>query len=139
MQENRSFDNLFNDFPGADTVQTGMYHGVAVPLKPTPLGNGSDLNHTHTGWWRQWNQGNMDNFGDGTNMLAYSYVNASEVAPYWILAKNFTLGDRMFQSNTGPSFVSHQYMIAGQSGGASDNPSSGVWGYPVPHPAPRYR
>ena len=34
----------------------------------------------------------------------------------------------MFQSNTGPSFVAHQYMIAGQSAKASENPSGSVWG-----------
>jgi phospholipase C len=34
----------------------------------------------------------------------------------------------MFQSNSGPSFVAHQYLIAGQSGGASENPSGSVWG-----------
>jgi phospholipase C len=34
----------------------------------------------------------------------------------------------MFQSNTGPSFVAHQYMIAGQSGNASENPNGPVWG-----------
>ena len=128
MQENRSFDNMFNGFPGADTVQTGMYNGVAVPLKPTPLGNGGDLDHSHVGWWRDWNHGNMDGFGHSNNMLAYSYVNPSDVAPYWALAKNFTLGDRMFQSNTGPSFGAHQYMIAGQSGGASENPTGAAWG-----------
>ncbi len=27
MQENRSFDNLFNGFPGADTAQSGMSGG----------------------------------------------------------------------------------------------------------------
>jgi phospholipase C len=127
MQENRSFDNLFNGFPGADTAQTGMYKGVAVPLQPTPLGNGPDLDHSHPGWWREWDHGAMDNFANGTSMLAYSYVNPSELAPYWTLARNFTLGDRMFQSNTGPSFAAHQYMIAGQSGGAADTPT-GAWG-----------
>ena len=30
MQENRSFDNLFNGFPGADTVQSGMSAGTRV-------------------------------------------------------------------------------------------------------------
>src|SRR5436305_1528264 len=62
MQENRSFDHLFNGFPGADTVQFGMNHAVRVPLKPVPLGNGSDVDHTHTGWWQQWDNGKMDNF-----------------------------------------------------------------------------
>jgi len=47
--------------------------------------------------------------------------------PYWTLAKTFTFGDRMFQSNTGPSFPAHQYMIAGQSADADENPD-GTWG-----------
>src|ERR1022692_1486454 len=64
MQENRSFDHLFNGFPGADTVQSGMNHGIRVPLKPTPLGNGTDADHTHTGWWQQWDNGKMDNFAN---------------------------------------------------------------------------
>jgi phospholipase C len=128
MQENRSFDNLFNGFPGADTVQTGMYKGAVVPLTQTPLGNGPGFDHSHTGCWQQWDGGAMDNFGSADNLQAYSYINPREVAPYWTLARNFTLGDRMFQSNTGPSFVAHQYLIAGQSGGASENPNSTAWG-----------
>ena len=128
MQENRSFDNLFNGFPGADTVQVGMHKGVAVPLTPTPLGNGPDQDHSHIAWWQQWDGGAMDNFGSSGNLLAYSYILPGEVAPYWTLAQNYTLGDRMFQSNTGPSFVAHQYLIAGQSGNASEDPSGGVWG-----------
>src|ERR1035438_6055775 len=116
MQENRSFDNLFHGFPGADTAQTGLDQGMPVALRPTPLGNGPDLDHTHTGWWKQWDGGKMDNFAVGGNLLPYSYILPEEIAPYWTLARQFTLGDRMFQSNTGPSFVAHQYMIAGQSG-----------------------
>jgi phospholipase C len=128
MQENRSFDNLFHGFPGADTAQTGLDQGVAVALRPTPLGNGPDLDHTHTGWWKQWDGGKMDNFAISGTLLPYSYILPEEIAPYWTLARQFTLGDRMFQSNTGPSFVAHQYMIAGQSAKASENPSGGVWG-----------
>jgi phospholipase C len=128
MQENRSFDNLFNGFPGADTVQTGMRKGIEVPLVPTPLGGGKDIDHSHTAWWQQWDNGAMDNFDNKRTMLPYSYVKRGEVTPYWTLAKEFTLGDRMFQANTGPSFVAHQYMIAGQSGKASEDPSGGVWG-----------
>jgi phospholipase C len=128
MQENRSFDNLFNGFPGADTVTSGMSGNVSVPLTVTPLGNGADLDHSHTGWWREWDNGKMDGFNETGSLLPYSYISPSEVAPYWTLAQNYTLGDRMFQSNTGPSFVAHQYMIAGQSGNASENPSGSVWG-----------
>lgn len=133
MQENRSFDNLFNGFPGADTVQSGMYHGASVPLTPIPLGGGRDLDHSHTGWWQQWNHGAMDNFGTGgAGLYAYSYVRPSDADLYWTLARTYTVGDRMFQSNTGPSFVAHQYMIAGQSGGASENPNGSVWGCGAP-------
>lgn len=128
MQENRSFDHLFNGFPGADTVQTGMSKGVSVPLVVTPLGNGPDVDHSHTGWWQQWNGGKMDGFAKNGSMHPYTYIDPSETQPYWTMARNFTLGDRMFQSNSGPSFVAHQYMIAGQSGHASENPSGGVWG-----------
>jgi phospholipase C len=46
------------------------------------------------------------------------------VQPYWTLAKNYALADRMFQSNTGPSFPAHLYLIAGQSAYSIDNPFS---------------
>jgi phospholipase C len=107
-----------------------MNLGVSTPLAVTPLGNGPDLDHTHTGWWREWDGGKMDNFASdpATAPVAYSYIDPKETVPYWTLARSYTLGDRMFQSNTGPSFVAHQYMIAGQSAHASENPSGGVWG-----------
>ncbi|HLI03433.1 MAG TPA: alkaline phosphatase family protein, partial [Terracidiphilus sp.] len=54
MQENRSFDNLFNGFPGADTVQSGMNGSTEIPLKPVSLGDSRDLNHSHMDWWRDW-------------------------------------------------------------------------------------
>jgi phospholipase C len=132
MQENRSFDHLFNGFPGADTVQSGMNGGTQVTLQPTPLGNGPDVDHSHTNWWRQWDNGKMDGFGNEGTLLPYSYIRQSEVQPYWTMAQQFTIGDRMFQSNTGPSFVAHQYMIAGQSGRASENPNSAQWGCDAP-------
>jgi phospholipase C len=132
MQENRSFDHMFNGFPGADTVQAGMLHGVTMPLVSTPFANGPDVDHSHTNWWTQWDKGKMDGFADQGTQLPYSYIAKSEVQAYWTMAKQYTIGDRMFQSNTGPSFVAHQYMIAGQSGGASENPNGNVWGCDAP-------
>ncbi len=129
MQENRSFDNMFNGFPGADTAQSGMDGKVVRPLVQQGLGGGPDLDHSHTNWWRQWDNGKMDGFGNEGTLVPYSYVPPSQEVPYWTMAKEFTIGDRMFQSNTGPSFVAHQYMIAGQSGQASENPTdSKAWG-----------
>ncbi|MBV9103493.1 MAG: hypothetical protein JO060_07860 [Candidatus Eremiobacteraeota bacterium] len=55
--------------------------------------------------------------------LAYGYVPTQQILPYWTLAKQYTLADRMFQSNTGPSYPAHQYLIAGQSALVDGNPS----------------
>jgi phospholipase C len=131
MQENRSFDNLFNGFPGADTAQSGMSGGQSVQLTPIALDDPRDLGHSHPDWWRDWDYGAMDGFarsGNNPSTLAYSYVPEQDVEEYWTLAKQYVLGDRMFQSNTGPSFVAHQYMIAGQSANVSENPNGSVWG-----------
>lgn len=74
----------------------------------------------------------MDNFAHRPTAypipnLPYAYVPQTETVPIWTLAKQFTLGDRMFQSNTGPSYPAHQYMIAGQSADVDENPD-GIWG-----------
>jgi phospholipase C len=37
------------------------------------------------------------------------------VQPYFTLAENYTFADNMFQSNQGPSFPAHQYLISGSS------------------------
>ena len=48
----------------------------------------------------------------------YVYVPHDESKPYFDLAKEFVLADRMFQSHLDESFVSHQYIIAGQAHGS---------------------
>ncbi len=131
MQENRSFDNLFNGFPGADTAQSGMNGDQSIPLKPVSLADSRDLEHSHLRWAEDWDNGNMDGFaqsGASPATLPYSYVPEKDVEEYWTLARQYVLGDRMFQSNTGPSFVAHQYMIAGQSANVAENPTGSVWG-----------
>jgi phospholipase C len=128
MQENRSFDNLFNGYPGADTAQAGMNGDELVPLKAVSLGDSRDLSHSHKRWMEDWDNGHMDGFAQDGSLLPYSYVPRSDVEEYWSLAQQYVIGDRMFQSNTGPSFVAHQYMIAGQSGNVAENPTGSVWG-----------
>jgi phospholipase C len=144
MQENRSFNDLFNGFPGAYTVKAGSDYGTTVGLQPVPLEGGPDVDHGHPGWWADFDNGLMDGFAHQQAPLPYptypyAYVPQSETVPLWTLASEYTLGDRMFQSNTGPSFVAHQYMIAGQSNDADENPAApgyknglGVWGCDSP-------
>jgi len=136
MQENRTFDNLFNGFPGADSAQSGMSKGTPVPLSPTPLTGTYEIDNSHITWWRDWDNGQMDGFAQKIKgqpaLYPYSYVPSTYIQPYWDLATQYALGDQLFQSNTGPSFGAHQYMIAGQSGGADENPNNPVCGCDSP-------
>ena len=45
----------------------------------------------------------------------FTYVKPSDVQPYFQLAERYTFGDRMFQTNQGPSFPAHQFLISGTS------------------------
>jgi phospholipase C len=143
VQENRSFDNMFNGFPGADTAQTGQSQGGAVPLVAVPFETNPviDPGHYHYSFTAAYDGGLMDGFnGEGTYSnvgtyhqvpsppnFAYAFLPQSETKPYWTLAKQFTLADRMFPSNSGPSFPAHQYLIAGQSDNVDEVPN-GLWG-----------
>lgn len=138
LQENRTVDNLFNGFPNADTVTSGMSNDKSVSLQPVTLEQGSGLDNSHAGWWKDWDNGSMDGFahpapGYPNPSLAYGYVPRSETGAYWTLAQEYTFGDHMFQPNSGPSFPSHQYLIAGQSDNADENPTGTPWGCDAPH------
>ncbi len=45
----------------------------------------------------------------------FMYVIPSDVVPYLQLAQQYTFADRMFQTNQGPSFPAHQFIISGTS------------------------
>jgi len=47
--------------------------------------------------------------------LQYMYVNPADVAPYFQMAQTYTFADQMFQTNEGPSFPAHQFIISGTS------------------------
>jgi phospholipase C len=131
IQENRSFDNLFNGFPGADTVTSGPRHDDSVvALHQTSLNVPVDLDHARQSFLNSYNGGRMNGFDtigtvppQGTGDFPYAYVPQAETKPYWDLARQFTLADRTFASVGGPSFPAHQYLIAGTAGRAIDNPN----------------
>ena len=129
IQENRSVDNLFNGFPGADTVTEGMSHNGPVTLKPVDLDYPADVDHQHKAWLRDYDDGKMDGFDTTHTMphqdpdFPYAYVPRDQVQPYWQMAQDYTFGDRMFQSNTGPSFPAHLYLVSGESEFTANNPN----------------
>ncbi len=47
--------------------------------------------------------------------LQYMYVNPSDVAPYFQMAQTYSFADQMFQTNEGPSFPAHQFILSGTS------------------------
>jgi len=123
VQENRSFDNLFHGYPGANSRNFGYdSKGNKVLLHEAPLATAYDLDHSHAGFETEWNTGQMNGFDLEKNSgapiadPAYAYVPYADVKPYWDMAHEFVLADQMFQSNEGPSFPAHQFLIAGQSG-----------------------
>jgi phospholipase C len=129
FQENRTPDNLFQDQnlinAGADIAGSGLNSsGQTITLTSEPLGVGYDIGHSHEAFLDMYDNGAMD----GANLIPvtcydspcpsnaqYYYVQASDVQPYFTMAEQYTFGDRMFQTNEGPSFPAHQFIISGTS------------------------
>jgi phospholipase C len=146
IQENRSFDNLFNGFPGANTVQSGLGSGGSqIPLAPISFTVPYDIIHGLTEFENSYDGGNMDGFDREHFKLVsppvgytpppnpqYGYVPPSETQPYWDMASQYVLADNMFASNVDSSFVAHQYLIAGQAQNTVNLPSRSPWGCDAP-------
>ncbi|HEV2738261.1 MAG TPA: alkaline phosphatase family protein, partial [Candidatus Elarobacter sp.] len=133
FQENRTVDNLFNGFPGADTVQSGQNSsGQTVALQPVDIAAPYDLDHSHHGFTTEYAGGAMNGFDrvgssacttcPAPNVRAYGYVPQSETQPYWQVAQQYAFADRMFQTNEGPSFPAHQYIVSGTSLASTSSP-----------------
>jgi uncharacterized repeat protein (TIGR03803 family) len=128
FQENRSVDDLFNGLPGADTVRSGENsEGKHVTLRPISLSAPYDLGHSHASFETEYAAGKLDGFDNessncyavnvclSADVRAYGYVPHTESAPYFVMAKSYAFADRMFQTNEGPSFPAHQYIVSGTS------------------------
>jgi len=150
FQENRTPDNLFHDTVlmgrGADIAGSGVNSsGQTITLTPGALGIDYDLSHAHSAFVSMYDGGKMD----GANLIPITctngatncppanpqfwYVNPSDVGPYFQLAEQYTFGDRMFQTNQGPSFPAHQFILSGTSAPtatsnlfAAENPLGGA-------------
>jgi phospholipase C len=141
VQENRSFDNLFQSYPGADTRSYGYdSYGNKIRLQPVSLSIQYILDHSSAAMFAACNgkgkpQGtrcrmngfnNENHYGGPTNP-AYVYAPHDETKPYFDIAHEWVLADRMFQSQLDESFVGHQYVIAAQAASTVNLPT-GEWG-----------
>ncbi len=145
FQENRTPDNLFQDpvliGRGADIAGSGVNsQDQTIALGPIDLANNYDLDHSHNAFVE------MCDLNPSTNVCAmdgadkvyavcapgaancpppnpqFMYVKPAQVQPYFQMAEQYTFADRMFQTNQGPSFPAHQFIISGTSAPGATSP-----------------
>jgi phospholipase C len=159
IQENRSVDNLFQGFPGANTQAYGYTYVVKhkkkteiyVPLSSVPLEDPYGVAHNAKDFFADCDgtgsipgtDCQMDGFdktavGCGhagqpacpSAYPVYAYVPSSETQPYFSLGEQYVFADEMFASNLDESsFTAHQYLIAAQAESAVNWPTN-LWGCP---------
>jgi hypothetical protein len=114
---------------------------VQVPLIVRPLSDCVNPDHTHEpgGWVTSYRAGHMDGACQNTSWGScsppppacpmgsgqaycpqYAYVDNSiqagtPIQPYWDIAEKYGFANYMFQTNQGPSFPAHQFLLSGTS------------------------
>jgi phospholipase C len=156
VQENRSFNDFFATFPGANgttrgqmkVLQNGKYVDRWVDLQPHSLLMSTDIAHCHSAFKTAYDNGKMDGFnlvprgvcnshGQPAGTLVYQYVRKSEIQPYWDIAEQYVLADAMFETQGSGSFTAHQDLIRGSTAidathSIIDNPTLMPWGCDAP-------
>jgi phospholipase C len=153
IQENRSFNNLFNGYPGAATTKVGhISTGAKVTLQPVTLATTWDLQHNAEGFFvschgtgtipgtdckmngfdkEKWYCGQANEPKCPDKYPPYSYVPQDQVQPYFDMASQYVLADQMYASDFDiSSFISHQYIIDAVNPQNSVNYPATAWGCP---------
>jgi phospholipase C len=140
-KENRTFDNYFGTFPGANgaTTYTDPY-GRVHPLNHQPDQLSGSLGHSPDQAWLAYDNGKMDRFSlipgaiqNGVDVSDSQFYQA-DIPNYWSYARSFTLADNFFSVIRGPSFPNHLFSIAAEDDNVDNNPSraAGHWGCDAP-------
>jgi phospholipase C len=124
LKENRTFENYFTGFPGADTsTQATLSTGQTITRPPAP-----DAGPTTCMWDHSYNhavdaydKGKMDHFDvgvyacpGGDNRPFWVFAE-SQIPNYWQYARNFAISDRFFSSVNAESTPGHIAIISAQS------------------------
>lgn len=136
-KEDRTFDNLFGRFPGADGATTyRTADGKVHPLAHEPVSIIRSLSKTPADYRIAFDGGKLDGFSQirgarqtnaftGQTMdMSDSQLDESDIPNYWQYARSFTLDDRFFSSVSSNSFPNHLFSIAGQAANTDDIPTS---------------
>lgn len=130
VQENRTFNDFFATFPGADGTTTGKVakepnctppiKAGTIELSKVPLALPKDLDHTYPGYKTAYDGGKLDAFdkvpfGNGIPECTYpyQYTDPTQIKPYWNMATQYTLAEHMFTTQGSSSFTAHQDLISG--------------------------
>jgi len=124
VKENRTFDNMFGLFLGANGATTGQTcDGRTVPLTRAP-DRGFAAGHSFTDGITAINGGQMNCFTD----VGYAEFHQNQIPNYWAYAQHFTLADEFFSSIYGPTGVEHLWTFAAQSDRFVDHERPGQLG-----------
>jgi phospholipase C len=125
IKENRTFDNYFARYPGAEGTDSGVTStGETVELSEATDVLEPDLGHSYLDAVMAINGGKMDGFDQITNgesLNGYSSFTREGIPNYWSYADNFVLSDHTFSSMYGPTFPEHLYTVAAQAGRVAGN------------------
>jgi phospholipase C len=140
IEENRSFDNVFGRFPGADGATTAKVavggRAVTTSLVPEPYYSWHDIGHDLGDAQRAIDGGRMDGFHRETyadvfgDKAAFQQLQPGDVPNLYAYARHFTLSDRTFAPVQTPTFPVHLHTVAAQDGGVISNVenASNAWG-----------
>ena len=134
MMENHAFDNIFGKYPcdfNTSSNQT-LINSLEKPvnlitsppdpyimnqLKAIPNGTYStaDPVEGYSAYHLDWNNGKMNGFYNNSGPQSMTYYTASQVAPLWNLAEEYSLGDMYFASMLSETSPNRLYNMAGFS------------------------
>jgi phospholipase C len=124
IKENRTFDEMFGRFPGADGATEGKTcTGETIPLRRAP-DRTPDAGHSFIDGISVIDGGKMDCFNRG----GYVQETAQDIPNYFRYAQQFVLADRFFSSVYGPTGIEHLWTFASQSDRFVDHERPGQFG-----------
>ena len=138
VKENRSFDQYFGTFAGANGATKAKIHtGAVMPLGHTPDKPKHDMGHEWTDSHNNIDAGRMDRWdlefmcSVNNDNLCLSQFQQADIPNYWAYAQNYALADAAFSSVESGSYPAHLMLVSGSSQTTIDNPRSTIaaqWG-----------
>jgi len=147
IMQNRSFDNLFGTFPGAEGIRPGVpgfsqvdaNGNTVTPMLLTNIAV-DDLPHVRQDLLKVWDNGNMDKYAlnNGDVSMGHYDNTTPGVGTLWMWAQQFALADHFFPSVMGDAPSNQLYLIAANDNNNpfTINPFNGPCTSPVTTPGP---